>query len=168
MGKELYEISKRIRGEVSRFYHARQRHFDNIPNVPLMMENVISAYMSAHRDVDYSHSLVYLCGPLALTIKKESEVYYAFEKVMDAQSTYLFLFTLVAEHFSTVSLSGRISNFLMLFMTLIPDVYRHFEDEEVDLKEFANSWFQTLLAKELPFECTLKCTIAGCSRFRCS
>ena len=41
----------------------------------------------------------------------------------------------------------------MLFMTFLPDLYRHFEDEEVDIKGFSKAWFQSLLAKELPLDC---------------
>jgi hypothetical protein len=53
-------------------------------------------------------------------------------------------------------MSERISDFMMLFKIFIPELFKHFEEEEVDIKEFIKSWFSTLLAKELPLECVLR------------
>ena len=44
----------------------------------------------------------------------------------------------------------------MLFRSLLPDLHRHFEEEEVDFKDFTTSWLSTLLAKELPIDCVLR------------
>jgi hypothetical protein len=49
----------------------------------------------------------------------------------------------------------KISNFLMLFRLLLPALYNHFQDEEVDIREWSTQWFETLLAKQLPLECTM-------------
>jgi hypothetical protein len=53
-------------------------------------------------------------------------------------------------------MSERISDFMMLFKIFIPELFKHFEEEEVDIKDFIKSWFSTLLAKELPLECVLR------------
>jgi hypothetical protein len=50
-------------------------------------------------------------------------------------------------------LDQQISNFLMLFRLLIPSLFNHFQDEEVDMREWVSQWFETLLAKQLPLEC---------------
>lgn len=42
---------------------------------------------------------------------------------------------------------------MMLFKSFIPDLFKHFEEEEVDMKDFLRSWFSSLLAKELPVDC---------------
>ena len=41
----------------------------------------------------------------------------------------------------------------MLFKAIMPDLFKHFEEEEVDIKDFSKSWFSCLLAKELPVDC---------------
>jgi hypothetical protein len=68
--------------------------------------------------------------------------------------TVVFIFaTYLDQYFSAVGMNSRLSDFLMLFRTLIPDLYNHFEEEEVDFKDCATSWFQYLLSKELPMDC---------------
>jgi hypothetical protein len=37
----------------------------------------------------------------------------------------------------------------------MPELHSHFEEEEVNFKECATSWFRYFLSKELPFECNL-------------
>jgi Ni,Fe-hydrogenase III component G len=46
----------------------------------------------------------------------------------------------------------QISNFLMLFRLLMPELYNHFQEEEVDTKEWTQSWMETLLSKQLPID----------------
>jgi hypothetical protein len=43
----------------------------------------------------------------------------------------------------------RISSFLSLFRQFLPDLYNYFDEEEVDMREFAGTWLQWLFAKEM-------------------
>jgi hypothetical protein len=38
----------------------------------------------------------------------------------------------------------------------MPALYNHFQDEEVDTKEWIQSWIESLLSKQLPIECILR------------
>ncbi len=73
-------------------------------------------------------------------------------------STYLLdsLISRLEEYLGQNPVAGLVSHFLMLFRMLLPDLYSHFEDEDVDLQEWTCSWFSTLLAKELPIECVVR------------
>ena len=46
-------------------------------------ENVVCAFMQAHKELDYSPFLIYLCGPFIYSCKEEVDVYYCLEKLMD-------------------------------------------------------------------------------------
>lgn len=41
----------------------------------------------------------------------------------------------------------------MLFRLLMSDLFNHFQDEEVDIREWIGPWFETILSKNLPLEC---------------
>lgn len=45
---------------------------------------------------------------------------------------------------------------MTLFRSVIPDLSSYFEDEEVDLNEWATSWLHYLLAKEMQFHDLLR------------
>ena len=75
-----HDMIKRIRGEVGRLYSSRSNLFP-LETVS-MLENIASAYFYAHSDKEYSPSLIYICCPLVLIFKKESDIYHAFEKMM--------------------------------------------------------------------------------------
>ncbi|CAG8721216.1 4070_t:CDS:2, partial [Acaulospora morrowiae] len=137
--KENSDIIKRLRGEVSR-YQRRVRDVDGTNTA--IFENVIGAYMNNNRNVDYHPALVHLCGPFVYCIKSESDVYHCFIRLMAT----------LDEHNSTHSINERVANFMTLFREFIPDLYNYFEDEEVDINEWASSWLQFLLAKELQLE----------------
>ncbi|KAJ3064432.1 hypothetical protein HDU98_012160 [Podochytrium sp. JEL0797] len=144
--RQSTDMVKRIRGETTRYYRARSKlhcHFQD-PNP--VMENVITAYLSQYRGAEYSPALVYLTGPFLFVMHSESDVYYCFAALMQ----------MVEEHCSEVTMASRLAEFLMLFRTLLPELHNHFEEEEVDFKEIANSWFSYILAKELPLDCLLR------------
>ncbi|CAG8567375.1 8546_t:CDS:2 [Paraglomus brasilianum] len=139
--KENTEIMKRVRGEIGRYQHKIKNQIDN-KDYTNMLENVISAYMNHNREADYYPALVHLCGPFVNCIRNEAEVYYCFERLMN----------ILDEYQSVHTINERVVNFMTLFRAVLPDLYSSFEDEEVDLNEWATSWLQFLLAKELPLE----------------
>ncbi|CAG8540507.1 550_t:CDS:2 [Acaulospora colombiana] len=135
--KENSDIIKRVRGEVSRY----QRKIKDVDGAnATIFENVIGAYMNNNRDVDYYPALVHLCGPFVYCIKSESDVYHCYTRLMAT----------LDEYNSTHNINERVANFMTLFRSVIPDFY--FEDEEVDINEWASSWLQFLLSRELQLE----------------
>ncbi|KAI8846634.1 rab-GTPase-TBC domain-containing protein, partial [Chytridium lagenaria] len=114
--KDNTEMMKRVRGEVSRYQRARANKFKKDPGQ--MIENVLSAYLSYNREVEYSAPLVYLCGPFVNVLGMEPDVFYCVSAMMHR-------------------------------------IGMNFE-EEVDFKDWATSWFQCFLAKELPLDCVLR------------
>ncbi|CAG8495291.1 5610_t:CDS:2, partial [Ambispora leptoticha] len=136
--KENMEIIKRVRGEVSR-YQQKIKNFDDMNDYTSIFENVISAYMNHNRHVEYYPALVHLCAPFVYCVKNEPEVYYCFERLM----------TILDEYYSTYNINERVANFMTLFRAVLPDLYNYFEEEEVYLNEWATSWLQYLLSREL-------------------
>ena len=54
--------------------------------VVVQFEHSICAYLNNHSGVEYSSSLVHLCGPLVFSLKLEEEIYYTFESLMNLLS----------------------------------------------------------------------------------
>ncbi|KAJ3132840.1 hypothetical protein HK100_004896 [Physocladia obscura] len=129
--RQVSDVTKRIRGEVSRYYRARSKSFGSFDQAT-GIENVVSAYLVHFPNQEYSPVLM----------SDEVDIFYSFSALMN----------LIDNHYQQVSMFDRVSEFLMLFRTLQPELHNHFEEEEVDFKECASSWFQYLLAKELPLD----------------
>lgn len=73
--------------------------------------------------------------------------------------TLLFLFgphVIIDDHFSSRSINESVASFMTLFRTCIPDLYSYFEEEEVDIKEWAASALQFVLSRELSLENTMR------------
>ncbi|RUO95800.1 hypothetical protein BC936DRAFT_143196 [Jimgerdemannia flammicorona] len=85
--KQNSEITKRVRGEVTRY----QRRVPSLASkeVSTIFENVINAYLNYNRQVDYSPALIPLCAPFVVCLKSESEVYYCFERLQQQMGTCL-------------------------------------------------------------------------------
>ena len=58
--------------------------------------------------------------------------------------------------FSVHTLDERVSHLQTLMRTLMPDLFAHFQDEEVDFREIASSWFIYLLSREMHLPCVLR------------
>ena len=66
------------------------------------------------------------------------------------------LCTKIDDHRSEESINESVAKFMTLFHTCIPDLYSYFEEEEVDIKEWAASALQFMLSRELPLENTMR------------
>ncbi|RHZ88195.1 hypothetical protein Glove_26g209 [Diversispora epigaea] len=142
--KENTDIIKRVRGEVGRYQRKNIiQDINGTKDYTNVFENVIGAYMNNNnRDADYNSAFVHLCGPFVYCIKNEAEVYYCFTRLM----------AILDEYNLTHNINERVANFMTLFRAVIPDLCNYFEEEEVDINEWASSWLQFLFAKELQFE----------------
>ncbi|KAI7857601.1 rab-GTPase-TBC domain-containing protein [Circinella umbellata] len=134
------EISKRIRGEVTRYQRRVPlldgRHYMN------RFENIILAYLNANRDAEYHPALISLCAPFIYVLEKEWDAYFCFERLMQAMD----------EAYQSQTIKENIANFMTLFRNVLPELCNYFEEEEVDLNEWVTSWLQHLLSREMKFE----------------
>ncbi|KAJ2608667.1 hypothetical protein H4S08_004363 [Coemansia sp. RSA 1365] len=144
--KENVEVSKRVRGEVNRYLARNKKESLLDPHVaPAIFEAVICAYMNCNNHLEYSPVFVQLCAPFVITMKAGYDIYSCFERLVDTLS----------ESSLTSNINKRVAQFLSYFRTLLPELYNYFEEEELDVGEWASSWLRNLLAKELPTSCIL-------------
>ncbi|KAJ2769869.1 hypothetical protein IWQ56_002384 [Coemansia nantahalensis] len=144
--KENVDVSKRVRGEVSRYLQRTRKEDLLDPHAaPAIFEAVICAYLNCNNHVEYSPALVQICAPFVITMKTECDVYSCFERLVD----------ILSESMLAVNINKRVAQFLSYFRTLLPELYSYFEEEELDVGEWASSWLRNLLAKELPTPCVL-------------
>ncbi|KAI8892693.1 rab-GTPase-TBC domain-containing protein [Globomyces pollinis-pini] len=141
---ELHFI-KNLRGEVRRYFNRRSSEF-NSKEAASLMEQVLTLYFCNHHSKAYSASFVSIIGPLVYVFNSDQLVYGAFSKVV----------SYIDDWFANEDLDQQISNFLMMFRLLLPDLYNHFQDEEVDIREWLSSWFETILSKQLPLDSILR------------
>ncbi len=138
------DVLRRLKGECSRYQKARSKLFQ--ANIQQTLESIVSSFLRNHRSKEYSSSMVPLVGPFVACLASEFEIYYCFERLQ----------TMMDEYFVQKSLSQRLAQFHLLFRSLLPELYYHFEEEEIEFREWASAWFQNLLSKELPLECVLR------------
>eukprot|EP00004_Rigifila_ramosa_P013172 TRINITY_DN2901_c0_g1_i2.p1 TRINITY_DN2901_c0_g1~~TRINITY_DN2901_c0_g1_i2.p1 ORF type:complete len:294 (-),score=77.64 TRINITY_DN2901_c0_g1_i2:34-855(-) len=109
------------------------------------VERAVCAHFSDTRSL-YVPGTLSLVLPLAECLKKEFELFHALQRLM----------AIVDDTFSAQNLTRRVAHFMMLFRSLLPELYNHFDEEEVKPHEWAVSWLRFLLARELPMACTLR------------
>ena len=131
---------KALRGEACRYFKRRENYFKK--ELQQTLESVITIYLSQHHSFQFSPSLIPLCGVLLYVFQDTKSTYHALTKLIDWK-----------QEWAAEECEQQISDFLMLFRMLCPNLYSHFEDEEVDSKGWVRPWFDTLLSKQLPIEC---------------
>ncbi|GJJ69725.1 hypothetical protein EMPS_02073 [Entomortierella parvispora] len=142
--KDPNEMTKRVRGEISRYL--RKTNIESSRNMPRIFEDVISAFCNHNHRVEYYPAMVNLCAPFIYSVKRECDAFLCFEKMIN----------ILDDHFSSRSINEAVASFMTLFRTCIPDLYSYFEEEEVDIKEWAASALQFLLSRELSLENTMR------------
>jgi len=121
---------------------------DSSPSDRKKFESITLAYVNNNSDFEYTRNgTIYLIGPFVYLFEKEAIAYFCFDA---------FASRLTAEAFSADKIAQTISVFLMLCQAILPDLITYMEDEEVSPNDWAVSWFQFLLSKELPFDCLLR------------
>merc|ERR1712107_308243 len=75
------------------------------------------------------------------------------KKEADAKKFFQLFMRALDANFSEAKALGR---FLMLFRSRLPLLFTHFEEEDLESSEWASSWIQWLLCRELPFDCCLR------------
>lgn len=102
----------------------------------------VAALVTGPSQTEYHPDMVYLCAPFVKCIRAETGMYFAFEKLL----------TTMEAHHVHHPLPSRISTFLTLFRTTLPELYAYFDEEEVDVIGLASAWLRHLLAAEMRIE----------------
>ncbi|KAI8605910.1 rab-GTPase-TBC domain-containing protein [Dissophora ornata] len=144
LDKEPNGSSKRVRSEISRYM--RKTKIESSRDIPRLFEEVISAYCNQNHQVQYYPAMVNLCAPFVYSIKREWDAYLCFEKMIN----------MLDDHFNEESINEGVAKFMTLFHTFLPDLYSYFEEEEVDIKEWAASALRYMLSRELSLENTMR------------
>eukprot|EP00026_Physarum_polycephalum_P008914 Phypoly_transcript_09019.p1 GENE.Phypoly_transcript_09019~~Phypoly_transcript_09019.p1 ORF type:complete len:161 (-),score=45.90 Phypoly_transcript_09019:308-790(-) len=87
-----------------------------------------------------------LLGPFVATLTLESDIYFCFCALMKK----------IEQEFAVDSIQNKSARFMMYFRSVQPELYNHFEEEEINSNDWATSWLQYLLACELPLDCVLR------------
>ncbi|KYQ93917.1 ankyrin repeat-containing protein [Tieghemostelium lacteum] len=157
------EITKRIRAHLKRYhvYHRDRQSSsssnnngnDNRIKVDFQsvdnrnkIENILISYINYTNDIDYSFEMLAILGPFIATLQSESDIFYCFVSMMK----------IIEENLSKESLPSKLSRFIMYFRSVLPELFSHFEEEEINSNEWATNWIQNYLSCELPIECVLR------------
>eukprot|EP00123_Amoebidium_parasiticum_P020520 comp5153_c0_seq1/m.1212 comp5153_c0_seq1/g.1212 ORF comp5153_c0_seq1/g.1212 comp5153_c0_seq1/m.1212 type:complete len:316 (-) comp5153_c0_seq1:807-1754(-) len=147
MQPDYVEQIKRIQGEISRYRPEIDLFRD--PQVRKAFETVVVAYLTKNPQQQYSPVLVHLTGPfIYLYHTKPSDVFFALCALVERPEIDVGVRTDDKNH--------RLGDFVTFFRMQLPELYAHFEDEELEAPTWARSWIYSLLAVELPLDCLLR------------
>lgn len=73
-----HESIRQIRGEAGRY--CKRRRFNTIMQAKL--EQVVAFYLNNNQTVDYTPSLIALCGPFAYVFEQETEIYFGLTRML--------------------------------------------------------------------------------------
>ncbi|KAF9582763.1 hypothetical protein BGW38_010796, partial [Lunasporangiospora selenospora] len=144
LDKEPDESTRRVRGEISRYLRKHQK--ESCRDLARTIEEVVSAYCNQNHQVEYFSAMVNLCAPFVYSIRREWEAYLCFEKMVNT----------LDEHFNDESINESVAKFMTLFHMCLPELYSYFEEEEVDIREWAVSALQSVLSKEMTLDNTMR------------
>ncbi len=141
-----FEILRVLKTELAR-YQRRNTAFKTAKTENKIL-NILYGYLHNAQGAWHVHhaALVHVVAPFAVLLKKESEASYCFRLMMRALDT----------HFSAAKGRQTLGRFLMLFRSRLPELFTHFEEEDLEASQWASPWLQWLLCRELPFECCLR------------
>ncbi|KAF9312984.1 hypothetical protein BG003_005756 [Podila horticola] len=145
MDKEPGEQARRVRGDISRCLR-RCAQMRSSRDIPRLLEEIISAYCNHNRQVEYYPAMVNIAVPIVYAVKQDWNAYACFEQVVN----------LLDAHFSEERIQESTARFMTMFHGLLPDLYSYFEEEEVNIREWAASALRHLLSRELTVENTLR------------
>jgi len=140
------EITKMVRHQLKRYRVKDRGGFFQLPEVRTKMENVVVTYTNHNTDTEYQLGWLYLLGPLVVTMPFESDIFFCFSALMKR----------IEQDFAVDSIPNKVSRFMMHFRSVQPELFNHFEEEEVNANDWATSWLRYLLSYELPLDCVMR------------
>ncbi|KAJ1660051.1 hypothetical protein IWQ61_000982 [Dispira simplex] len=143
--KHNSEYSRKIQKDTARYLQRKPHRALSKESAPVF-EAVINAYLNRNGGVSYNPGLVALCAPLVVTFRRESDIFFCFERIVNLLNDYML------DH----PIHTRVAEFLTLFRRTLPDLFNYFQEEEVDMNEWPSSWLLFLLSRELPLDNTIR------------
>jgi len=138
-------IMRNLKSEMARY--ARNNSAFKSTKLQDKVFHILCMYI--HRDPSiwtlHEAALVHVLGPFAL-LQKESDAAHCFNLMIRAIDTY----------FGPTNGRKTLGRFLMLFRSHLPELFTHFEEEDLEASRWAGSWLRYLLCRELPFACCLR------------
>lgn len=100
----------------------------------------VDLFLSAadRSDADFAPAQLYMLAHLATYLPHETDLFFVFVKLQQ----------LINEHFGPERIDKMVSKLMALVRTLVPEIYAHFEEEEVP-PNWAVPWLRYLLASQL-------------------
>jgi len=138
------DVKKNIKHQMARYY-SKDTFFQE-ESVQNKIQNVLCAYLNYNTAFEYSQGTMAMLAPFVYTLKKEPEIFWSCEALMKK----------LEHHFAEDSITDKLSRFIMYLRSLYPALFNYFEEQELSPNDWAPSWLQYLLARELPLECTLR------------
>ena len=133
--KSSSEIMQLLRLEIEKYAKRNTSVFENSAKTTSRMGKILSAY-AQHTPSAISTDVVYVLGPFVYSMS-------------DAEASSCFELMLRAMNFRIRRQKQILGRFLMLFRSRLPELYTHFEEEDLSASDWAVSWLQWLLCREL-------------------
>jgi len=134
-----------LQKKVSRYltrYARQNRVFANEANRRLM-QNIVIAHSNSNTEVEFEPGQLFLLAQLVPHIKSEPDLFNCYMSILQAVDRY----------FGPNNIDKMVAKLMAVFRTLLPELYAHFEEEEVSPNSWVVSWLRHLLASQLPPEC---------------
>eukprot|EP01116_Phalansterium_solitarium_P011618 TRINITY_DN27359_c0_g1_i1.p1 TRINITY_DN27359_c0_g1~~TRINITY_DN27359_c0_g1_i1.p1 ORF type:complete len:282 (+),score=33.46 TRINITY_DN27359_c0_g1_i1:13-858(+) len=144
--KSSTDVRKSVQHHLKR-YNPKMAFFHS-PAIQQRFENIMCSHHNydGGSDVSSIGGLVAMLGPFVYCMKKESQQFWCFQAFMKKR----------ARHFDADSINRQLSRFMMCFRSILPELFNHFEEEELSPKHYIVDWLKYLLAPNLRLECIMR------------
>eukprot|EP01111_Echinosteliopsis_oligospora_P012240 TRINITY_DN4168_c0_g1_i1.p1 TRINITY_DN4168_c0_g1~~TRINITY_DN4168_c0_g1_i1.p1 ORF type:complete len:284 (-),score=65.15 TRINITY_DN4168_c0_g1_i1:16-867(-) len=146
MKKTNPEVTKKVRNQLKRFRVKDKGGFFQTSEVRASMENIIATYTNYNTDIEYQSGMLFLLGPLVYLMNSEDDAFFCFIALMKK----------IEQDFFLEGVRNKVARFMMYFRSVQPELFNHFEEEEISSNDWATSWLQYLLSCELPIDGVLR------------
>eukprot|EP01080_Neovahlkampfia_damariscottae_P010102 gene10102-2522_t len=131
------EVSIKIVSDIQKY-----SRFKNIEKRKKMKRILISYYN--YYDIKYDYHFIHLLEPFIESMDEEFESYFSFNSFMNKIN------------FKFENYNLKLGKFLMLFRNTQPQLYSHFQIEELESNQWSKDWIKYYLSFQLKFECLLE------------
>jgi len=126
--------------------HGRNNSFQSNEELTSALEKIVVTYLNNNPHTEFTAGMFSLIMPFLFVMKETHECYLCFESFMK----------IIDHHYSENPVPHTVAYFLTCFRSFLPELYNHFEEEELDSTEWVVMWLGLLLANALPLNCVLR------------
>jgi len=139
-------LSKLIQREIKKYCKQLREpnhwEFFNSRSTKARLEELIVLYLSNNPLEEFRSGMVSLMAPFVFCASDSVDGFHCFSQTMSSLGHN--------------KLGLTLSRFLFLFRRLLPELYMHFEDEELNPNQWAVIWLKDMLACALTLECVMR------------